>query len=424
MGMAASQARYLGLTARKTNVEYEGQQVNQQRTALANQSANLFNSLMSLNVPTPPSTQDYTKTQYTYNDGTNTQTISNATPLTTSDPNYNYSVTHYYNGDVYTGVETKTVNPQVKKTSPTGDFSYIGNSPIITANIVPNQLSLDPPKVIFNNATGKYTSVGDYSLSAYNASADAAAIGKIAAAYPGTNIDKAATTDIYKYTDANGAIHYACTADLDDAYNSGGTQAPLANYYAGDAANLSAINQIVQDLPSSQFAADYAADPSNIYAFKSGGNMYFACRTDLNTSYGSTSGEIDNQTDLNKYNAVSLSKKQYTTENASIQVDASGRFTNIKLASSSATYDLAANTITDDAAYNDAMNQYNYNTAIYQKQVEDVNAKTEIIQQQDRTLELRLRQLDTEQKALSTEMDAVKKVIDKNIESTFKTFAG
>ena len=27
MGMAASQARYLGLTARKTNVEYEGQQI-------------------------------------------------------------------------------------------------------------------------------------------------------------------------------------------------------------------------------------------------------------------------------------------------------------------------------------------------------------------------------------------------------------
>ena len=27
MGMAASQARFLGLTARKTNVEYEGQQI-------------------------------------------------------------------------------------------------------------------------------------------------------------------------------------------------------------------------------------------------------------------------------------------------------------------------------------------------------------------------------------------------------------
>ena len=35
MGLAASQARFLGLTARKSNIEYEGQQVNQQRTALA-----------------------------------------------------------------------------------------------------------------------------------------------------------------------------------------------------------------------------------------------------------------------------------------------------------------------------------------------------------------------------------------------------
>ena len=52
MGMAASQARYLGLTARKTNVEYEGQQINQARTALANQSANTFNELLALEVPT------------------------------------------------------------------------------------------------------------------------------------------------------------------------------------------------------------------------------------------------------------------------------------------------------------------------------------------------------------------------------------
>ena len=43
MGMAASQARYLALSARKTNTEYEGQQINQARTALANKSADLFN---------------------------------------------------------------------------------------------------------------------------------------------------------------------------------------------------------------------------------------------------------------------------------------------------------------------------------------------------------------------------------------------
>ena len=42
MGMAASQARHLALVARKSNCEYEGQQINQARTALANQSADLL----------------------------------------------------------------------------------------------------------------------------------------------------------------------------------------------------------------------------------------------------------------------------------------------------------------------------------------------------------------------------------------------
>ena len=59
----------------------------------------------------------------------------------------------------------------------------------------------------------------------------------------------------------------------------------------------------------------------------------------------------------------------------------------------------------------------------YEKTMAQINAKTEVLQQQDKTLELRLNQLDTEQSAISTEMDAVKKVIDKNVESTFKTFA-
>ena len=77
---------------------------------------------------------------------------------------------------------------------------------------------------------------------------------------------------------------------------------------------------------------------------------------------------------------------------------------------------------TDEDAYNDAMNKYYYEQALYDKKVQDINAKTEKIQTEDRTLELRLKQLDTEQNALQTEMDAVKKVISKNVESTFKTF--
>lgn len=76
MGMAASQARFLGLTARKTNVEFEGQQVNQQRTSLSNQSANYYNDLLGMSVPTPPSVDSYTQTVYTFEDGALTNEIT------------------------------------------------------------------------------------------------------------------------------------------------------------------------------------------------------------------------------------------------------------------------------------------------------------------------------------------------------------
>jgi DNA repair ATPase RecN len=45
------------------------------------------------------------------------------------------------------------------------------------------------------------------------------------------------------------------------------------------------------------------------------------------------------------------------------------------------------------------------------------------LQSLDQALQLQLNRVDTEQKAVQTEMEAVQKIIDKNITSTFKTFA-
>ena len=64
-----------------------------------------------------------------------------------------------------------------------------------------------------------------------------------------------------------------------------------------------------------------------------------------------------------------------------------------------------ANTQDDDAA--DA--EYQYLIAKFQKE--------------DKMLQLRLQQLETEHKALETELDSISKVIEKNVESSFKTFA-
>ena len=60
----------------------------------------------------------------------------------------------------------------------------------------------------------------------------------------------------------------------------------------------------------------------------------------------------------------------------------------------------------DDA---EAESEYNYLISKFQKE--------------DKILEMRLKQLETEHNAMQTEIDSVKKVIDKNIENSFKTFA-
>ena len=119
-----------------------------------------------------------------------------------------------------------------------------------------------------------------------------------------------------------------------------------------------------------------------------------------------------------------INTKIEETREALLETDSNGRFKSVKFTDDSVVYNLNTETITDEAAYKDAMNQYNYENAKYDNAIREINAKTSIIQQQDQQLELRLKQLDTEQKALTTEMEAVKKFVNDNVESSFKTFGG
>ena len=68
MGLSASQARFLQLTARRSNVEYQAQQINQERLMLSeklSQASNKYNDL----------TNNRTLT-FNYNDGT-VETVKN-----------------------------------------------------------------------------------------------------------------------------------------------------------------------------------------------------------------------------------------------------------------------------------------------------------------------------------------------------------
>ena len=65
MGMSASQARLLSLQARMSDVEYEGQQINQQRLVLSNKMNEVMEKMTNMDVPTPPSKQDFLYNKYT-----------------------------------------------------------------------------------------------------------------------------------------------------------------------------------------------------------------------------------------------------------------------------------------------------------------------------------------------------------------------
>ena len=434
--MAASQARYLALTARKTNCEYEGQQINQARTALANQSADLFNRLLDLDVPVAPKTTDYTEVQYSYSDGTNDSVIDSWQQLSSSDPNYNYIVNHYYYTDVYTGSQKLLNNPQVQTKGELSIDEFLNQNPVVSYDANNDTYTITTA----DGQTRTYSAIGSLAMDEKLENS----LRDFEVAMDMATSDGILTTDaVYGYQDSNGTWHFFLEneesmtnpKDYSTVYkpsfvgNSPLTE--LENLTEDQAAELA---QIIKDLPDSSMNQYLSLDAdgnlvytgSGIYAFDMFGTTYYAAESDLYNSmqtYDEYGKPIENQQQLPYYNASYIKTKIEETNHALLETDGNGRFTSVKFDDDSVVYSLNTETVTDEAAYQDAMNEYNYKVQQYEKTIADINAKTSIIQQEDRTLELRLKQLDTEQNALSTEMEAVKKVISDNVEATFKTFS-
>ncbi len=122
MGLAASQARFLGLTARKSNVEFQGQQINQARTALSNEVNGLYEEYNNLDVPTPPSVSDYTKTTYKLDSTYEDYAIENFSKITDGEYEGYYNVKLSYTDSI------ATVYPYTSKsariTAVNGDNGY------------------------------------------------------------------------------------------------------------------------------------------------------------------------------------------------------------------------------------------------------------------------------------------------------------
>ena len=397
MGMAASQARFLGLTARKTNVEYEGQQVNQQRTCLANQSANYYNQLLGMTVPTPPSIADFTKTVYTFQDGNLTNSVSSL--IAQADGKFLVSYTSSWVNDFapVTAGSAIVMKGDTDGTYKIGavELRELGAELEIDSTYAEYDDNGVPTGVILEKTTG----------------ADGSVI------YINTDTGE-------EYELPEGYSVKSNSKHINDPYLSTLSEDQIEQLYAEEDEYLTLLNKKY----GSEDEAWYVRYVQNT-STGTWSPMFYK-QSQVNDSEDGGKGIYsDNGTSQSNITAYTMGTAQEVEEvkgvEARLEKDTTGRYIKITLNPATpdeVTYSLTTNTLTDQDAYDSAMNQYEYDKNKYDQAIQEVNTKIEIIQAQDKNLELRLKQLDTEQDAISNEMDAVQKVIEKNTESTFKTF--
>ena len=461
MGMAASQARFLGLTARKNNVEFEGQQINQQRTTLSNQSANYYNDLLGMAVPVPPSVDDYTKTVYTFEDGALTNQItamiaqtdgtykvsylrqwvddfsvvSAATSIvnTANKENGPYSVGSQELRTLNTGVTISQAYYTLSNSTLIADTEINGVTPYTYTTQQTNSIYKKDGKWYSDKDTTNEIEVNDNKYQGYALTAGAEIDGVTPYTYTTQQ-----TNSIYKkndkwYSDEK-AQNEVLTAPV---YNKATAE------YNGDDEYLKTLSsdQLLQLMKEEQeyiqlLQAKYGNGDYLVRYVKNTTteewNPYFYRTTDLQNAIYDENGNSQSNINCYKIGSETKSEEVKAVSDCKIEKDSSGRYINLtmpqhdkdgtKVEGTDVTYALTTSTVTDQEKYEDAMNQYEFDKYQYDQAIQEINAKIEIIQTEDKNLELRLKQLDTEQKAISTELESVGSVIQKNTESSFKTF--
>ena len=495
MGMSATQARYLSLVAQQSNLEYQGQQINQERAILSQQVSDLYNSLLAMTVPTPPSTQDYTTIEYSGKIGATSYSFDASTIKPGNNGGYIVTVNQDSYGDSLQKnasiatvdnnsngtMKVETVSNTVSKTTTvgTGTYSAADNS---TTWMVPTELTeTDNPTQFYVHDGGSYrkgtqqdktngatffkmqqsgTKPADNAIPVKENTktveegdprpVTSEELSKLWVLDANTNSLRKATVD-----DVDGESEpYSLRADVKYYKESSvGTQElPVQGAVEGLAINGHALFELSDaDITDDQRKGYEAAirnsgltkpngesyQPSDFYIyFDDNGSANFVLKSDISDG--------NNNATTYAYNANGSYSKPTTYNDCQLVFDpSSGRITEISFPNYATTTDengntvydytkiesyttmaVKANTVTDELAYQEAFAKYEYAQYEYDKAQQEINAKTEIIQQQDRNLELKLQRLDTQRTQITTEIEALEKVLNDNIESSYKTFSG
>ena len=497
MGMSASQARLLGLQARQSNLEYQGQQINQERTILSQQCTALYNSLLAMQVPTPPSTQDFTTIEYSGSFGATNFTLGVVKP---SGENYCVEIKtqetgHALKSDYGSKIVahkgeklsvTEIVN--ISETIGTGEY-------FVPTNDEPQDPKLDVYIDLSSGVKGKDLSgktAKNYLVEINGKFQEATTFDDNTTYYPKCTVEeynKLDDTNKEKYTryrELTKQLGCEIKGDISEYYitDENGKVQSLTTDHCEEVGGSLRVN--LNRLPSGAklYKKDSAGeteitDPNSgaitiagkqVYTFEEAEKVYgnkfdwqkhkdaikntygdsrdpedfvlyvetnedgvsslkFALKEDVSTNEGNI---LDGFAKTFSYTPNGTFTKSEAVEGCDLEFDSQGRITKIMYPERDTEgkiigrreIELTAKTVTDEAAYQDAYNQYEYKQYEYDKAQQDINRKTEIIQQEDRNLELKLQRLDNERTQITTEIEAVEKVIQENIESSYKTFSG
>lgn len=402
MGMAASQARYLGLTARKTNLEYQGQQINQERTILSQQCTALYNSLLSLNIPTPPSTSDYTTIEYSGS----------------------YNATDFKIGMIRP--KGKKYSVEIKTTQSGDSIEALHGTSIVT-----KPQSGEAAKIMGRELTAEeieqpITNIGAYYV--YDPVSESVSRVKV-------GIDVIKDGDSYKFVtgkrfvttiDGNTEYHNADADRYQIAGNVAYTWAEAEAMYPSPTIDWGRYETAIKNRFS-----DEGYKKEDFYVFFT---VSDSGRIDAKLALKGDVEDLNDRCNVYEYSTGTYTETKVYDE-CELNFDTSGRLTTISIPNyddpshpekitSYIDVNVEATKVTDDKAYKEAYAQYEYAQYEYDKKQQEINAKTEVIQQEDKNLELKLTRLDNERHAIETELDSVKNVIEKNIDKSFKAFSG
>ena len=438
MGMAASQARLLSITARLTNNENSGQSVSYSKQRLADQTQQITNeynealNATKLTVLTGFNGAEANYTDISYNLMTGLQMAESTKQYVVTDTNGRILVTNEI-ADAYekSRGNYNTFLGALKVTEKGNEYSYSQADITVNKNSEDEKAKTDAKQKIHEAWDKYFETVG------INFGDKEHEIVEIGNGEQGFSFKWTETVnpDTGNYAIGDGYTSYKTANGEWEPIVYEGTTPESRDLYDYAMALTEAYLRVSPDDEGKDFKKEYvmdnyksAADSDNASALKYYRNIFDKMQACGYFTYTNQPGKIDKNHIYTPDETASDKKLGDSRKTTGVQKNPMKDNYTFEAALRNGTLRLEYYSSTDKAFKSTTISEDN---CIQEVADERAIAKAESkynqdmadLEQKDNRLDLDLKRLDTEHKALETEYESVKNVVDKNVETSFKIFS-